>query len=61
MIPFCSQCGKLLSDAEYEFYTYHCEECERYWGDRISEWREGAEDAELDQLYGELRLPVTLQ
>jgi hypothetical protein len=52
MAKFCS-CGALLTKNERDFYGDMCEDCVVAECDRLDAWRNGAEDEELDDLYGE--------
>lgn len=47
----CSDCGKILTDEEAEFYETRCDDCERAWSERIDAWRFGGEDEELDAMF----------
>ncbi len=47
----CTDCGAIMTDEERYWYGYRCEACEGEWADRITKWRNGAADAELDLLY----------
>jgi len=44
-------CGKILSRAERKWYTSCCETCMKRWDDRISKWKAGGEDADLDRMF----------
>lgn len=54
----CSGCGNALTDNERHYYIHRCETCERKHWERIRAWREGAEDKELDRMFG---VPRTIQ
>lgn len=48
----CADCGIPMTLNEITFYEYRCETCERKWADTMEAWRHGAENQELDKLYG---------
>lgn len=48
----CNDCGKTLTELEWQFYTYRCEACEAEWHARLQRWKSGEEDIELDNLFG---------
>jgi len=47
----CKECGAILTDEESHYYEYRCESCEGEWHRRITDWRHGGEDAELDAMF----------
>lgn len=47
----CEDCGTVLTDDERHYYEYRCEACEVRWHERITAWRNGAPDRELDAVY----------
>ena len=49
----CICCLKPLTAEERKHYEYRCEGCERTHFQRILNWRAGAEDKELDALFGD--------
>jgi len=49
----CKDCGRLLTAMEEHYFTIKCEGCEIAEIQRIEAWRNGAEDPELDELYGD--------
>jgi len=51
-------CGRVLTEHERHYYGACCEDCERAWGDRITAWNDGADDAELDSMFS---VPMTKQ
>ncbi len=48
----CRECGCRLTAVEVEHYEDRCEDCEGAWLEQIEAWRHGAEDEELDRLFG---------
>lgn len=54
--PICSECGDSLTEEERNYYVYRCESCERCWHERVTAWRHGAPDDELDKLYDGLNI-----
>lgn len=48
----CIDCGKTLTIEEDHFYTYRCGKCEGVWDARLTDWRNGAPDPELDRMFG---------
>ena len=52
--PICTTCGESLTRDEFEHYTDRCEDCEQDWHARITQWRAGGDDPELDRLYRDL-------
>lgn len=58
MRVICDECGALLTEEEKHYYSGNCEECETAFHERISAWREGEADPELDEMFGgKPRLP----
>ena len=49
---YCIDCTKILKPTERYYYEYRCEDCESFWNERIDEWLAGADDPELEVLYG---------
>jgi hypothetical protein len=47
----CQGCGAVLTDEERHYYGTRCETCESEWSDRVTAWRKGAADPELDAQY----------
>lgn len=47
----CSGCGRTLTKEEIHYYGQTCDDCEREWSERMTKWRLGGEDQELDLLY----------
>ncbi len=50
---WCYECAAVLSDEETTWYDGRCEECEREWFDAVEEWRRGAHNLALDEMYGQ--------
>ena len=48
----CVSCFVQLKRVEREHYETRCERCELAWLRRLSRYREGARDNELDALFG---------
>ncbi len=48
----CVSCGEMLTDEEQHYYGTRCERCEAEGCEHLEAWRHGAEDEELDRLYG---------
>ncbi len=51
----CVQCGVELTKVEHFYYEYRCEDCESKWSDRLTAFRLGTPDEELDELFSEPR------
>jgi hypothetical protein len=49
----CQSCGAVLTETEFHFFTVRCEECELAEVVRHCAWMDGADDPELDKLYGD--------
>ena len=47
----CNQCGAELTHEEHFYYEYRCEGCETKWSDRLTAYRLGEPDNELDELF----------
>jgi hypothetical protein len=47
----CRECGEVLTDDERHYYDGRCEKCVCEWSDRISAWRRGGDDPELDDRF----------
>lgn len=48
----CIDCGSPLTIDEEYYLEYRCSECEFKFNERIRVWRNGADDKELDEMYG---------
>jgi len=48
--PFAG-CGRTLSDEERHYYGTACERCTRLWGEAVTAWRRGGDDADLDKMF----------
>ena len=48
----CRICGARLSAEESEFYSDTCDACTRAWSAHVDDYRQGAEDLDLDRLFG---------
>lgn len=48
----CRICGARLSAEESEFYSDTCDACARAWSAHVDNYRYGAEDVDLDRLFG---------
>ncbi len=44
-------CGKVLTPTERHYYGTCCETCTRRWDRRVQEWRDGADDKEMDDFF----------
>lgn len=51
VVVCCSQCLQPLSDEEQKYYGHHCEECESQWSAKVTAWRKGADNPELDEMF----------
>jgi hypothetical protein len=47
----CADCGSILTDEERHYYERRCEKCETAHHDKISAWRRGGDDPELDAVF----------
>lgn len=56
--PNCLSCQNELTDEDMEYIGGYCEACEDKWYDRLTEWRQGANIPELDQIFGCRCCPV---
>lgn len=57
----CASCGKPLSVDEMQWLGDACSRCAREWNDRLTAWREGAHDPDLDQLFASELVPAPVE
>lgn len=58
MIDRCIDCHKERSTTERILYGYRCRPCEMAWMQRFHEWRAGARDEQMDEVYGDRANPM---
>lgn len=51
MGPICKDCGVELNIVEIIYYEVRCESCERAWDYRLTQYRHGKPDPELDAMF----------
>jgi len=49
----CQTCGAVLTHDEKYYYETECNECVGKWSQRLSVWRNGGQDEELDKMFGD--------
>lgn len=47
----CVDCGNYLNAIEEYYYGARCERCEQRWTARMTAWRHGGDDDELDEAF----------
>ena len=52
LIHFCKDCQAALTKEEIYFYEYRCEECEQAHVRRLDAFLAGADDPELEEMFG---------
>lgn len=57
-VMLCRDCCEPMTATERHYYGTRCERCEQEWHERITEWRTGGADKELDEMYS---VPRTIQ
>ncbi len=53
---YCNSCHEELTPEEHSMYDDRCEKCERAWSLRVTNWRKGGRDSELDDIFSEIRV-----